>query len=109
MLRRVVPCDFVENLGRRLQGAITMRKADWHQKLAPVRSGQFYRHMPPEGRRRTAQIHGNIEDATAHHSNELALGEGCQLKVQAANGAPLHGKGMIVLHEVEVETHLREP
>ncbi len=67
--------------------------------LAVVGAEQFS--MPvQETRRIMAQIHGNIKDFTTQATNELDLGMGRLLKMQAAHGAALGGEGVVDLCDV---------
>lgn len=65
--------------------------------------------MPAQkGGRIRAQIHGHIEHLTAQTCDNLRLGVGRILKVQAANDAPALGDGMIDLRDRFGEPDLPE-
>ena len=85
-----------------------MGEADRDQQLAPVPGGELDRDMAAEGRRRPADVDGDIEDAAAPHADELVLGEGRDLEVQPAQSAGGGGKGVVVLDELKVEAERRK-
>jgi hypothetical protein len=83
-------------------------EADGYEDLIPA-VGRDHRRAPlAVGGRTRAQIHGDIQDGTAHYTHQLVLCEGWDLKVQAPHGAGLGREGVVVLHEVEVYAGRRQ-
>jgi hypothetical protein len=60
----------------------TVRKSDRDQRLTPVLRGELDRDMPAEGRRRSANVEGDVEDAAANDPHQFGLREGRRLEVQ---------------------------
>src|SRR3546814_3796847 len=58
--------------------------------------------MMSKGRRTTAQVHGIIHDPPAHAPNQLRLGMGRRLKMDAANRSLRPRIAVIVLHKTGV-------
>ena len=63
-------------------------------------------HVVAESRRAFADVHGHVEDAAAHHAQQLGLRHLSLLEVEAAQDAPLRGIRFIVLHERD-RSHVR--
>src|SRR5579863_9547699 len=106
MGRRIEIADFVHDLRLWLQSAETVGKANGDEQLLPI-SGRKYKGLEaPEGRRASPHVQHDIEDRAADHPHDLVLSERRNLEVQAANGAPLDGKSLIVLHEVQINADL---
>ena len=64
--------------------------------------------MLAESGRRAADVHGDIEDAAAHHPHQLVLSERGGLEMQTAQGSDFGRKRVIVLHEIQVEAGLKK-
>lgn len=76
-----------------------VQKTGWYPKLHCVFEGQFYSEPVAEARAAPPDIHGNVEQATASATHELALREGWGLKMHSANGIFSVRKRVIVLRE----------
>lgn len=55
-----------------------------------------------------ADVHGHVQNGAARHADQLVLGVGRRLEVQAAHGAYLRRQGVIVLHKIQVDAQLVE-
>jgi len=65
-----------------------MPKSDRDQQLTPVLRGELDRDTLAEGRRRTADVDGDVEDAAVNEPHQFGLREGRRLEVQPPQSAP---------------------
>ncbi len=85
-----------------------MREACGDPKLAPVLLREFGGNPLAEGRRRSPDVHGHVENGTSNDPDQLPLRMRRQLEVQPAEHT-LGGPGVIVLHEANIASgRLRE-
>src|SRR3546814_6025339 len=85
-----------------------MPKTNGDIELVTVIGRQFSRNMMSKGRRTTAQVHGIIHDPPAHAPNQLRLGMGRRLKMDAANRSLRPRIAVIVLHKTGVGARSEE-
>ncbi len=64
-----------------------MGEADRNQQLPPVLGRKLDRDVLAKRWRGAADVHGDIENAAAHHPHQLVLRERSGLEMQAAQGA----------------------
>ncbi len=80
-----------------------MGEAFRHEELIAPLGADLDGHMLAIARRALADVDDDIEDGAPQHADELALGMGRLLEMQAANRSGRAGEGDIVLHEMAVE------
>ena len=64
-----------------------MGEARRHEELVAELGAELDRHMLAVGGRAAADVDGDVEDGAVQHADELGLGMGRPLEMQAAQGA----------------------
>ena len=85
-----------------------VREAGGHEELFAAGRVEAYGDVAAVARRVGADVDGDIENGTGEHPDQLGLGVGRDLKVQAAEGAGGGGEGLVVLQEAVGDAVLGE-
>jgi len=80
-----------------------MRETRWDQHLAAILCTQFHACPGGEAGGAETQIDGDVEHSTAQAADQLGLGPGRRLKVQAAQRPGPGGEALGVLHPVNAD------
>ncbi len=103
MVGGVVIGDLVDDLGIRLERAVAVGEPLRDPELQPVLGAEGDGSVAAVGRRTDADVHDHVEDGATRNPDELVLGLGGHLVMQAAHDALGPRAGVVVLDEHGVE------
>lgn len=104
----IVIGDFVDDLGVGLEGEEAVGEADGDEDLAPVFGAEDGGNVSAEGGGIFADVECDVEDRAVDDADELMLGHGGKLAMQAADDSFFDGEGVVVLDELGVDSGIFE-